>query len=83
MAEQRLTATLRRALLWLAAEDGWGVVTSSSSGLYDGQPWINHNTVEALRVRGLVELESEPDGGYLVRLNDDGLRAAALGRGNS
>jgi len=71
--------TREEAVRWLDTMPAreWGVVTSSASGLIDGQPWINHNTVDALRTRGLVELEADIEYGHNVRLNDAGRRAAA------
>lgn len=68
-----MTTAQRKALQMLRTADHPGIVTTSRSAMYDGQPWIYWRTAHALERLGVVTIaEYDEDDGYEVHLCEKG-----------
>jgi hypothetical protein len=74
LGEER-SAALHRRLGLDGEPDRWGVVCADRSALLDGQAWINWRTADALKRRGLVEIDGTGEDTRL-RLTTAGWKAA-------
>jgi hypothetical protein len=83
----RLTPKMRRALRLLRDHGdsvigpGGGVVTSASTGLDSGQPWINFRTARALETLGFAEIHDYGYDGCEITLTAAGRERDALSGG--